>query len=634
MAVACLLAAAAMPARAQPGASLPAPLASPPPVLTPAEARVDRDGDGLPDRLGDTLAVGGRASVWAGRSGQRVSGSMQSGGSGLSVRGGTVTHEVAPGDSLVVTGRLASDNGTAYLAAGSYRVAEGERRVPVPVLLGANAAFERYEGMLVTVDGRALLRGHVPVGSTLALGVGSRLVYALAFGDDTGATFADVVIGQEARVTGVLGQYDREAPYDEGYQVYPAGVDAVEAAGFAPETWRRLTVLAVFLLAAGLVGLAAMQRSRARQQEATQRSDRRFRLLFDASPNPVVVGEMTPEGPVILDFNRAAERNLQHPREALIGKVMWDVAANPDGIRAFYTALEREGHAKGRYQGALGPFEVEASVMREGERTYLLGVLRDVTEAEAAARELVHAREEAEAYARLQASFVANMSHEIRTPLSGIIGFAEVLREELPDAEHRSFAGIIESGARRLLDTLSTVLDLARLSAGTGVAPRTPCDLSAIVTGAACMLQPVAERRGVTLVTVGIRATSGHSNVDALERIVYNLVGNAIKFTPEGGRVAVSLAETTPDEVVLTVADTGIGMAPALLERLYTPFTQASTGVARDHEGAGLGLSITHRLVALLGGRIGVVSAPGEGTTFTVTLPAGPDLPAPPPTTP
>ncbi len=545
--------------------------------------------------------------------------------------GGPVTSAVAPGDSVIAEGVVTARNGATSIAVDRYRLVEGPRRVPRAVRIAPGTVLEPYEGRLVEVEGRALLHGQLPLGSTLALSHGDALLYALAFGDAQGAMFEHVAIGQGVRVRGVLGQFDREAPYTEGYQVYPDSSADVVAEGLAPGTWRRLTALAALLLMGAVVGLAAMQRSRARQQEATQRSDRRFRLLFDASPSPIVVGEMTPEGPVMLDFNRAAERNFQFPLEAFTGKMIWDLAADPDSVRNLYHTLARDGHARGRWQGALHPFEVEASLMREGERTYVLAVLRDVTEAEAAARELVRAREEAEAYARLQASFVANMSHEIRTPLSGIIGFAEILRDELPDAQHRSFAGIIETGARRLLDTLSTVLDLARLNAGAGVAPRTACDLSGIVTAAAHLLRPVAERRGVALVTGGIRATSGHCNVDALERIVYNLVGNAIKFTPEGGRVAVSLAETAPDEVVLTVADTGVGMEAAFLERLYTPFMQASTGVARDHEGAGLGLSITHRLVSILGGRIDVASAPGEGTTFTVTLPAGAELPARPP---
>ncbi len=594
-------------------------------VLTPAEARVDRDGDGVPDRVGERVAVGGRASVST-RGVETFNSAIETAGAGLILLGGPVTSVVTPGDSVVAVGVVTARNGTTSIAIDRYRLVEGPRRVPQAIRIGPKDPLEPYEGRLVEVEGRALLHGRLPLGSTLALSHGNALLYALAFGDAEGAIFQHVAIGQGVRIRGVLGQFDREAPYTDGYQVYPDGPADVDAVGLAPGTWRRLTALAALLLAASFVGLLVLQRRSRRREQAQALSDRRYRLLFESSPHPVLVAELTPRGPVLIDCNDEATRMLKRPREAFIGQVMWDVAFDPGPVRALHEALLKHSEARGRYQGAHDRrFDVEANLLREGAAAYALVVMRDVTQAEAYERELVRAREEAEAYARLQASFVANMSHEIRTPLAGIIGFAEILREEL-DGQQRHFAEIIEGGGRRLLDTLSTILDLARLTAGEAVAPRTPCSISGVVTGAVDLLRPLAGQKGVAL-AVDLAPLSGFCNGDALERIVYNLVGNALKFTPKGGRVAVSLAAAGPEGARLVVADTGVGMEPAFLERLYTPFRQAETGLSRGHEGAGLGLSITHRLVALLGGRIEVVSEVGVGTTFTVTVPVGADAP-------
>ena len=286
-----------------------------------------------------------------------------------------------------------------------------------------------------------------------------------------------------------------------------------------------------------------------------------------------------------------------------------------------------------RPDGAVRWLDGTASVVTSTDRSRIQGVVLDVTahvEREAA---LVEARDQAEAAHRTQSSFLANMSHEIRTPLTAIIGFAQVLQEEVP-AVHAELVEPIESGGRRLLATLNSVLDLARMDAGETGLTLGDVDPAAEAAGVVAMLRPFAEGKGLALHLAPPSAPLAvRADPDALGRVLTNLVSNAVKFT-EAGAVSVAVS-AVGGRAEIVVADTGCGMDDGFLAELYEPFSQASTGWARSHEGTGLGLTITRRLVDAMGGALDVESRPGVGSRFTVSLAlaappavAGPDRPA------
>jgi CheY-like chemotaxis protein/two-component sensor histidine kinase len=229
---------------------------------------------------------------------------------------------------------------------------------------------------------------------------------------------------------------------------------------------------------------------------------------------------------------------------------------------------------------------------------------------------------------KLKSSFLNNMSHELRTPLTSILGYAEVLLEEKPDSSQQRFAERIVDSAKRLQGTLNSVLDLAQLESGETTLELKVADVSDEVKDAVDLLEPVAQKKGLTLETI-VTAPNPYAKVDTacINRITNNLVGNAIKFTEEG-RVTVEVG-VDEEFVFLQVEDTGIGIEKQFLNHLFDEFRQESTGLQRTHEGSGLGLAITKRLVDLLGGHIEVASEKGEGSTFTVYLPhvAPPDVP-------
>lgn len=252
-------------------------------------------------------------------------------------------------------------------------------------------------------------------------------------------------------------------------------------------------------------------------------------------------------------------------------------------------------------------------------KTAIFGTLLDVTERKEQEEELIAAKEEAEEMHRLKSAFLANMSHEIRTPLTSILGFSEILADEVPE-EGEEFVGLIRQSGERLYETLNSVLDLSELEAGAMTASNGAIDVSDRVETTVDMLLPQALQKDIQL-----KARTPEDEVEAyldgasIDRIVTNLVHNAIKFTEEGS-VTVGVEETEW-EVVLSVEDTGVGMSEEFLPNLFEAFHQESTGLTRSYKGAGLGLTITQRLVDLLDGEIDVTSEKGEGTTFTVRLP-------------
>ncbi|PEN13449.1 hypothetical protein CRI94_09005 [Longibacter salinarum] len=258
---------------------------------------------------------------------------------------------------------------------------------------------------------------------------------------------------------------------------------------------------------------------------------------------------------------------------------------------------------------------------------------------------LTEAKKQAEESSRIKSAMLANMSHEVRTPLTAVIGFSEILAEET-SGESQHFASLIMKSSRRLMETLDSVLKLSRLEAGKVQLNRQSLDL---VEEAEAMILEQSNRADAAGVKLDLStyADSCTSTLDhgALQRILRNLVGNAIKFTDEGGHVIIRIGHSAhpptdaeavrrgaqihvlddPPErathAVLQVEDTGIGMSASFQEKMFEAFHQESQGLSRSHEGSGLGLSITQRLIRLMQGEIYVESEKGEGTTFTVYFP-------------
>jgi len=238
-------------------------------------------------------------------------------------------------------------------------------------------------------------------------------------------------------------------------------------------------------------------------------------------------------------------------------------------------------------------------------------------------REIEVKRRQLETSSRHKSEFLANMSHELRTPLNAIIGFSEVLSErmfgEINDKQAEYLADILESG-QHLLSLINDILDLSKIEAGRMELEPTEFDLPSAIDGTLALVRERAHRRAIT---VGRTIDDGLATIRADERkvkqVLLNLLSNALKFTPEGGRVDVRAA-LRDDMVEISVADTGVGIAPEDQEAVFDEFRQVGTA-SKKVEGTGLGLAISRKFIELHGGRIWVTSQVGRGSTFGLTLP-------------
>jgi len=262
-------------------------------------------------------------------------------------------------------------------------------------------------------------------------------------------------------------------------------------------------------------------------------------------------------------------------------------------------------------------------VMNDG---HYVAVYLDITELRQRKRELEALRREAEAANQAKSAFLANMSHEIRTPLNGILGMAQVLADDDLEPENREQVDIILESGKTLKALLEDVLDLSKIEAGHMELAPADCDLEQILRRQYSLWLPRAEEKGLELRLAIALGLPQHLRLDPIRfgQCLSNLISNAIKFTERGVvRISVSSRETPVGYAIsVSVTDTGIGMSPETAERLFAPFTQADTSIARRYGGTGLGLVITRRLAQLMGGDVVLRSDEGKGSTFTLTLTA------------
>lgn len=254
------------------------------------------------------------------------------------------------------------------------------------------------------------------------------------------------------------------------------------------------------------------------------------------------------------------------------------------------------------------------------------GTVENITRRKMIEAELYAAREIAEQSNKAKSVFLANMSHELRTPLNAIMGFSELMTQELfgpiGDPHYLEFAGDIFRSGKHLLDIIGNILDLAKVETGRLGLDEQDVEIVDLMRGSQRLVAETARHRDISLhvhVPAGSVTVSGDPT--RLRQILLNLLSNAMKFTPEGKSVVLS-CRREGDDLLLCVADTGIGIEPADLPKVMQPFHQVDNSFSRRYDGTGLGLPLTQTLVDLHGATMTIESTIGEGTTVTVRLPA------------
>jgi two-component system phosphate regulon sensor histidine kinase PhoR len=321
------------------------------------------------------------------------------------------------------------------------------------------------------------------------------------------------------------------------------------------------------------------------------------------------------QGRVLL-FNAAAERTFLAREETVHGRPLLEAARYHELWEAFEEALQ--GQAAKREVRIYTPheraFEARIAPVRRasGEISGAVGVLDDITELRS--------------LERMRADFVANVSHELKTPVTSIKGFAETLLDgALDDAgTARHFVEIIDRESARLGRLVEDLLELSRIESHRVELRREPVSLTGLAAETVAFYLPVAEQRGVNLETqVSEELPLVEADRELLDQVLRNLVDNAVKYTPPGGRVWVH-GKDDGESISLSVSDTGPGIAPEHLPRLFERFYRVDKARSREVGGTGLGLSIVKHVVERHRGRVTVDSVLGQGSTFTVTIPKRP----------
>jgi two-component system sensor histidine kinase/response regulator len=365
-------------------------------------------------------------------------------------------------------------------------------------------------------------------------------------------------------------------------------------------------------------------------QRRAQESQARFQRMFNASTDSMLLTDFP--GGTVIDVNEEFTRLTGYPREEVVGHDLRTLGLWSDRNKAgeFADALERTGEVRNiedairTRSGSRVQCLMSGTLMEVEGRRCCLAITRDITALKKIQEQLIAASEAALEASRAKSEFLSSMSHEIRTPMNAILGMTDLLSETDPTPEQHKYLEVMAANGRTLEELINSILDLAKIESGKLEIEQAPFDLvpalEKIVTGFGYR----AHARGLELTLRIAPDVPQHLVGDSLRlgQILINLIGNAIKFTELGEVAVVVEKEYSGDGAVrlrFSVSDTGIGIAPDKLEKIFLSFTQADSSTTRKYGGTGLGLSIAHRLVGLMGGSIRAESEPEHGSTFIFT---------------
>ena len=373
-----------------------------------------------------------------------------------------------------------------------------------------------------------------------------------------------------------------------------------------------------FLQAVANVLATAMDR--ARDEAALRQSQARNSAILDTALDSIITIDGEDR---IVDFNQATEQTFGYERAALLGQPFTKlVPAAPDHTaKSLHERIEVPAqHADG------SPLLAELAVTRipvEGSPLFT-AYLRDISARKRAEAAMKSAMEEAERANNAKSEFLSRMSHELRTPLNAILGFGQLLQmQKLPPAQHDRIGHIVTAG-RHLLSLINEVLDIARIEAGRVELSLEPVSVSDVVGEVLDLIRPLAAERNVQIQSAGPECPFYGAYILAdrqrLKQVLLNLLSNAIKYNKPGGDVRVNCCAREGGRIGMCVADTGVGIAPENLSRLFVAFDRLGAEHS-EVQGTGLGLALSKRLVEAMNGLVTVESKQGEGTAFTLELP-------------
>ncbi|MEI6207617.1 MAG: ATP-binding protein [Desulfuromonadales bacterium] len=384
----------------------------------------------------------------------------------------------------------------------------------------------------------------------------------------------------------------------------------------------------------GLLGISTDITGRKQTEEALCASEEKYRHLITVLPYIVYSFDLQQGGAF---YSPAVQSVLGYSSEYLLEHPMcWHDSIHPDDLLKVESAIENFKAGK--------PFNVEYRFLHADghwiwlndcstdlpevgiETARIEGIAKDITTRKQMEDDLREAKEQAESANRAKSEFLANMSHEIRTPMNGLLGMTQLLEMTDLTKEQQGYVAALKLSGKNLLSLINDILDLSKIEAGKIAVEFTDFSLHQSIKDIAIMQKQLAHQKGL-LLNVNLADDIPHvlrGDQLRIKQILLNLLGNAIKFTTEGGvTVSTQLLEQHNDTVLVQIAvsDTGIGISSGAREHIFKPFVQEDGSTTRKYGGTGLGLTISRRLAELMGGSISLESTPGEGSCFRVSLP-------------
>lgn len=368
-------------------------------------------------------------------------------------------------------------------------------------------------------------------------------------------------------------------------------------------------------------------------EESSIKSQALFTAIVDYMPHMLFIKDA--KDLKFIHFNKMGAELVGFDQQFFIGKSDHDLF-NQDEADAF-TLKDREVLASGRVidveenlhtqkYGTRILATKKLGIRTKDGREYLVGISNDITERKTAENDLIAARASAEQANKAKSEFIANMSHEIRTPLNGVIGITDLLLATELDSEQRRLAQVLQDSGTALLTLIQDMLDFSKIEAGHLSIESLPFDVHHTLEGQVSLLMSRAREKKLKIEfdQDGRIPQTMQGDPARIGQIVLNLVGNAIKFTQDGGSIKIKTILKSSDAdgalIEYRVEDNGIGISADQSKTLFNPFVQADGSTARKYGGTGLGLSISKRLAELMNGTIGVESVPGQGSQFWFTV--------------
>ncbi len=377
----------------------------------------------------------------------------------------------------------------------------------------------------------------------------------------------------------------------------------------------------------GLIFFSEVITERKHAEIVLRESEAKYRDLINNMNDSVFVLDYDT---TILDVNTTAASVLGYSREELLSMNILEIDVNlrpelianlAESMPADKTQLFETAHRT--KDGRIIPVEVSSSLVSYGGRTVIMSISRDISERKRVEEELRQAKEKAEESDRLKSAFLSNMSHEIRTPMNAILGFASLLkRTSLSDAHRAEFVDIINQSGQRMLNTINDLIEISSIEMGAVSLQETETRLNDMLKFLFSLFELQAGQKGLHF-SFTTPAGGGNQVVftdkNKLERVLINLIGNAMKFTRQG---SITFGfEQNGEMLEFYVADTGMGIPADRLDAIFERFVQADLSMTRPYEGSGLGLAISREYVTMLGGKLWVESKVQAGSTFRFTIP-------------